>query len=270
MIFGRPCLAHNVPVIATRHHEAGPETPGSWRGVSREFASGTYPAHQFDVAGAIRTGLADSGRNSLGVRSSLPPDVGSAVHPRRDRRAPRTGALRRPSSCRADHDRHPGSEPLGPKRISAWRAGCRARPPPLAVLRVPKIGLEVAVLPGTDDFTLNRAVGHIDDTALPGTDGNSGIAGHRDGFFRGLKDVGRGDAIEIETLQGEEVYHVERVWVVYPEDVSVLDATATRSLTLVTCYPFYHVGPAPQRYIVRAVRAGVSATRATRALELAT
>ena len=95
---------------------------------------------------------------------------------------------------------------------------------------------------------------------MPGTDGNSGIAGHRDGFFRGLKDIGPGDAIELETLQGKEVYHVERVWVVYPEDVSVLDATPTRSLTLVTCYPFYHVGPAPQRYIVRAVNAEVSAS----------
>ena len=142
-----------------------------------------------------------------------------------------------------------------PKRISAWRTDLqKPAPAPLAVLRIPKIRLEVAVLPGTDDFTLNRAVGHIEDTAMPGTDGNSGIAGHRDGFFRGLKDVGVGDAIEIETLHGKEVYHVERVWVVYPQEVSVLDATPTRSLTLVTCYPFYHVGPAPQRYIVRAVR----------------
>ena len=150
-----------------------------------------------------------------------------------------------------------------PKRISAWRSSLEEpAPPPLAVLRVPKIGLEVAVLPGTDDFTLNRAVGHIEDTALPGTDGNSGIAGHRDGFFRGLKDVGPGEAIELETLQGEEVYRVERVWVVYPEDVTVLAATPTRSLTLVTCYPFYHVGPAPQRYIVRAVRVGGPATAA--------
>ena len=128
-------------------------------------------------------------------------------------------------------------------------------PPPLAVLRIPKIRLEVAVLPGTDDFTLNRAVGHIEDTALPGTDGNSGIAGHRDGFFRGLKDIEPLDAIELETLRGKELYHVERTWVVTPEDVSVLDATPKRSITLVTCYPFYHVGPAPQRYIVRAALA---------------
>jgi len=143
-----------------------------------------------------------------------------------------------------------------PERISAWRHASREpAPPPLAVLRIPKIRLEVPVLRGTDEFTLNRAVGHIDDTALPGTDGNSGIAGHRDGFFRGLKDIGPDDAIELETLGGKEVYRVERTWVVYPEDVSVLDPTPTRSLTLVTCYPFYHVGPAPQRYIVRAVRA---------------
>jgi sortase A len=143
-----------------------------------------------------------------------------------------------------------------PGRITAWRrALSEPAPPPLAVLRIPKIRLEVPVLPGTDDLTLNRAVGHIDDTALPGTDGNSGIAGHRDGFFRGLKDIGPEDAIELETLRGKEVYRVERTWVVDPEDVSVLDPTPARSLTLVTCYPFYHIGPAPQRFIVRAVRA---------------
>lgn len=151
------------------------------------------------------------------------------------------------------------------ERISAWRRALNEpAPPPLAVLRIPKIRLEVPVLPGTDDFTLNRAVGHIEDTALPGTDGNSGIAGHRDGFFRGLKDIRPDDAIELETLRGKEDYRVERIWIVYPEDVSVLDATPTRSLTLVTCYPFYHVGPAPQRYIVRAVRADDTAWAVSR------
>ncbi len=141
-----------------------------------------------------------------------------------------------------------------PGRVSAWRTAMNdPAPPPLAVLRIPKIGLEVAVLPGTDDATLDRAVGHIDGTALPSTDGNSAIAGHRDGFFRGLKDIGEGDAIEIETVQTKEVYRVERLWIVPPEDVSVLDPTPTRALTLVTCYPFYFVGSAPKRYIVRAV-----------------
>lgn len=150
------------------------------------------------------------------------------------------------------------------ERITAWRSALQEpAPPPLAVLRIPKIHLEVPVLPGTDEFTLNRAVGHIDDTALPGTNGNSGIAGHRDGFFRALKDIAPGDAIELETLRGKEVYRVERTWIVAPEDVSVLDATPTRSLTLVTCYPFYFVGPAPQRFIVRAVRTDDAAATAS-------
>ncbi len=155
-----------------------------------------------------------------------------------------------------------------PVRITAWRrALSEPAPVPLAVLRIPKIRLEVPVLPGTDDRTLDRGLGHIEDTAQPGRDGNSGIAGHRDGFFRGLKDISLGDAIELDTLEGKDVYRVERIWVVDPEDVSVLDPTPTRALTLVTCYPFYFVGPAPKRFIVRAVRVGnevVSSQSSTR------
>jgi sortase A len=126
-------------------------------------------------------------------------------------------------------------------------------PAPLAVLRIPKIRLEVAVLPGTDDRTLDRAVGYIDGTAAPGADGNVGLAGHRDGFFRGLKDIAVGDVIEIETAGRKDLYRIERTWVVTPDDVSVLDPTPTRTLTLVTCYPFYFIGSAPLRFIVRAV-----------------
>ena len=144
-----------------------------------------------------------------------------------------------------------------PNRISAWRKALSdPSPVPLAVLRIPKIRLEVPVLPGTDDRTLDRAAGHIEGTAKPGTDGNSGIAGHRDGFFRGLKDIAPGDVIEIDTIEGKDSYRVERTWVVDPEDVSVLTPTSTRALTLVTCYPFYYVGSAPRRFIVRAVLAG--------------
>ena len=142
-----------------------------------------------------------------------------------------------------------------PQRVSAWRqALLEPAPAPLGVLRIPKIRLEVPVLPGTDDRTLDRAVGYIEGTAQPGTDGNLGIAGHRDGFFRGLKDIATGDVIELDTIQGTDVYRVERTWVVNPEDVSVLDPTSARALTLVTCYPFYFIGSAPQRFIVRAVR----------------
>jgi sortase A len=155
------------------------------------------------------------------------------------------------------HADAPDQSLWSPERIVAWRESVGASATaPLAVLRIPRLRLEVAVLPGTDDRTLDRALGHIDDTPLPGTDGNSGIAGHRDGFFRGLKDIAEGDAIELETATAKEVYRVERTWVVAPEDVWVLDPTPTRALTLVTCYPFYYIGSAPRRFIVRAVLVG--------------
>ena len=139
-------------------------------------------------------------------------------------------------------------------RVKAWQSALNdPAPAPFGVLRIPRLNIEAPVLAGTDDATLNRGVGLIEDTAPPGTDGNAGIAGHRDGFFRGLKDIKEGDAIELETLGGKEPYRVERIWIVEPDDVSVLDPTPARSLTLVTCYPFYFVGSAPQRFIVRAV-----------------
>jgi sortase A len=126
---------------------------------------------------------------------------------------------------------------------------------PLAVLRIPGIELEVPVLDGTDEVTLNRAVGRIEGTARPGEPGNVGIAGHRDGFFRGLKDVAKGDRIELETLDGTATYEVTEIVIVDPEAVEVLDSTPRPTITLVTCYPFYYVGSAPERYIVRAERA---------------
>jgi sortase A len=132
------------------------------------------------------------------------------------------------------------------------------------VLRIPRIGVEAPLLEGTDDWTLNRGVGHIEDTAAPGAAGNVGIAGHRDGFFRALKDVNEGDLLEIETRAGVAHYRIERTWIVAPDDVSVLDPTAVPSVTLVTCYPFYFVGSAPQRFIVRAERTGALSAHAAR------
>ena len=143
-----------------------------------------------------------------------------------------------------------------PQRIAAWqRSLTLPREEPLAVLHIPRIGLDVPVLKGTSDATLDRGVGHIEGTPMPGASGNSGLAGHRDGYFRGLKDVTLGDAIELETLHGTQTYRIERTWIVTPDDVSVLDPTPAQSITLVTCYPFYFVGSAPQRFIVRAALA---------------
>lgn len=138
-------------------------------------------------------------------------------------------------------------------RVEAYRASLsRSMPTPLAVLQITSVDLEVPVLEGTDDLTLNRGVGHIEGTALPGEKGNVGIAGHRDGFFRALKDVHPGDFIELVTQKGRERYRVDETLIVLPENVSVLSVRAKPSLTLVTCYPFYFVGSAPQRYIVHA------------------
>ncbi len=124
--------------------------------------------------------------------------------------------------------------------------------PPLAVLRISKVHLEAPVLDGTDDLTLNRGLGHIVGTDRPGEEGNIGIAGHRDGFFRVLKDVSPGDAIELATPKRVVTYIVDQIVLVRPDDVSVLKPRVRPSLTLVTCYPFYFVGSAPQRYIVQA------------------
>ena len=116
----------------------------------------------------------------------------------------------------------------------------------------PRFLLRPRFFDGTDDLTLNHAVGRIAGTSRPGESGNIGIAGHRDGFFRGLKDVRVGDAIELKTLKGTDTYIVDQIQIVSPRQVEVLRSTSVPSLTLVTCYPFYFIGSAPQRYIVTA------------------
>lgn len=161
---------------------------------------------------------------------------------------------------------HSGAEAVGKKpdfslwsekRVHEYQESLAAHfSPALALLRVPKINLEVPILEGTDDLSLNRAVGHIVGTPKPGEDGNIGIAGHRDGFFRGLKDVSTGDTIEIVTPSDTYRYVIDSITVVDPKDVSVLSERAQPSITLVTCYPFYFIGSAPQRYIVQASLVG--------------
>ena len=140
-----------------------------------------------------------------------------------------------------------------PQRIKHYQLSLAAQlGPPVALLRIPKIRLEVPVLEGTDELTMDRAVGLIVGTARPGEDGNIGISGHRDGFFRGLKDIREGDGIELVTATGTDTYTIDHIVIVKPADVSVLAPRPRPSITLVTCYPFYFVGSAPQRYIVQA------------------
>jgi len=127
---------------------------------------------------------------------------------------------------------------------------------PLAVIRIDRVHVEAPVLEGTDDLTLNRGVGHIAGTALFSENGNIGIAGHRDGFFRGLKNIRVGDRIDLEEPGRIETYVVKRLEIVNPKDVSVLRSSNKPALTLVTCYPFYFIGAAPQRFIVHAAPIG--------------
>jgi sortase A len=147
----------------------------------------------------------------------------------------------------------PDSRLWSKERIDAYQSSLFGSvPPPLGVLKIPSIELEVPLLEGTDDLTLNHGVGHIEGTTAPGGNGNVGIAGHRDGFFRGLKDVHLGDTMDLYTEKGNSRYVVDEVLIVPPENVSVLAPRSKPTLTLVTCYPFYFVGSAPLRYIVHA------------------
>lgn len=130
-----------------------------------------------------------------------------------------------------------------------------ANPSPGSVLgrlEIPAADLSVMLLQGTDDWTLNRAVGHIEGTALPGQPGNLGVAGHRDGFFRPLKDIPQNTVIMLTTLKGRFFYRVSAINIVRPDEVQLLAPTKHPTLTLVTCYPFYYVGDAPKRYVVTA------------------
>jgi sortase A len=124
----------------------------------------------------------------------------------------------------------------------------------LGEIELMRTGVTAMILEGTDDRTLRRAVGHIPGTALPGQPGNVAIAGHRDTFFRALRNVRQDDEITLMTLGGSYRYRVDSISVVGPEDTQVLDNSGGDILTLVTCYPFYFVGPAPRRFIVRAQR----------------
>jgi sortase A len=159
---------------------------------------------------------------TLAERSSLPADDGASA-------PPRTTAV-------------PSPAPLPEPEEGAT----------LGRLEAPRLGLSVIVSQGVSTGTLRRSAGHIPGTALPGQQGNVGIAGHRDTFFRPLKEIQKDDTLTLTTLAGTYRYVVDSTAIVSPDDVQVLDPTGHPTLTLVTCYPFYYVGSAPKRFIVQA------------------
>jgi sortase A len=137
------------------------------------------------------------------------------------------------------------------KRVQAYRASLGLKfHPPLAVLDIPRLRLRAPVFKGTDDLTLNRGLGWVIGTGAPGGDGNVAIAGHRDGFFRVLKDIVPGDLITLELPGEQKQYVVDDIQIVYPNNVDVLAPHPVATITLITCYPFYFIGDAPRRYIV--------------------
>ena len=140
------------------------------------------------------------------------------------------------------------------RQVTKYPAGAVARSL-IGKIAIPRLNISAMVKEGIDYRTLDLAAGHIPRTALPGQTGNVGVAAHRDTLFRNLKDVRRDDKITLTTLDGEYVYRVVSFKIVQPTDVSVLDPSPDEKiLTLVTCYPFYFVGDAPKRFVVRALQ----------------
>jgi sortase A len=131
-----------------------------------------------------------------------------------------------------------------------------AQPPILAdgdvlgEISVPRLQLEAVVVQGDSADDLKRAVGHLSNSALPGEHGNVALAAHRDTFFRPLRDIRIGDEIKLKTREHNYGYVVESMEVVAPSDISVLQPSTGHDLTLLTCYPFHYIGPAPKRFVV--------------------
>jgi sortase A len=141
------------------------------------------------------------------------------------------------------------------ERASRKSVSSSRLPSPTALigrLSVPRLHLSAMVREGIDRNTLQLAIGHIPATALPGQAGNVAVAGHRDTFFRGLKDLRTKDEIQFSTLSGDFKYVVESLIIVEPDNVGVLAPSSENVLTLVTCYPFSYIGTAPKRFVVRA------------------
>jgi sortase A len=137
-----------------------------------------------------------------------------------------------------------------------------SKPAPLAMnprgligrIEIPRLGIATIVIEGSDAVALRRAAGHVPGTPLPGQIGNMAVTGHRDTFFRPLRNLERDDLIKVITPRAEYLYRVVSLSVVGPDDLRVLDSEARETLTLITCFPFNYIGAAPRRFIVRADR----------------
>jgi sortase A len=136
-------------------------------------------------------------------------------------------------------------------RVADYQASLSADlPEVLAVLEVPSVGLKVPVYATNTELVMDRGAGVIDGMSYPHEPGNIGISGHRDGYFRVLKDVKVGEAIVLQSLDGPKRFRVDAIHIVPLKDEALLRDTKDQTVTLVTCYPFYFVGHAPKRYIV--------------------
>ncbi|MBP9826806.1 MAG: class D sortase [Thermoanaerobaculia bacterium] len=162
-------------------------------------------------------------------------------------------SLRAAEASRAAQDEPGASDPSRSGDRIHPRAASRARELPfVAQLEIPSIALSALVVDGVDAQTLRRAVGRIPASSRPGEPGDVALAGHRDTDFRGLGELDQGDPLILRTGEGEFRYEVESIRIVPPQRIDVLTPADHPTLTLVTCYPFHYVGPAPLRYVVRA------------------
>jgi len=151
------------------------------------------------------------------------------------------------------HFSEPDQSLWNAKRITDYEDSLKVKSsPPLGIFVIEKLNIRVPVYNGTNEYYLNRGVGRVKGMAKMDEVGNLAIAGHRDGFFRSLKDIQLGDDIEIQTTRGVESYEVSSITVIPKSDVSILEPSTEKTLTIITCYPFYFVGHAPKRYIVKA------------------
>lgn len=221
-------MVRRLAKVFTRWHERSQRWPG-WKWLQATLLvaglslGGFYMAVRLENYLESRAALKEfESRRAAAIARTLPPNEGRAVdsgEPEPHRKAPKQSPQRRA---------------------------------PLGVLEISRLHLEVPLFEGVDEVNLNRGVGRIAGTAHPGEDGNIGVAGHRDSYFRGLRDVKPGDAVVLKTAVGVDTYVVSQFQVVPPEDVNVLRAKDAPALTLVTCYPFSYLGNAPLRFVVTA------------------